>query len=80
MAEGALTRSPAELAVSITGVAGPEPDEYGTPVGIMHFAAARRGFATQHVKRDFGDIGRGANRYAAVREAMHLLERAVARD
>jgi nicotinamide-nucleotide amidase len=75
MAEGALARSPADIAVSITGVAGPEPDEFGTPVGVMHFAAARRGFPTQHVKRDFGDIGRGPARYAAVAEAMRLLER-----
>jgi nicotinamide-nucleotide amidase len=79
MAEGALTRSPADMAVAITGVAGPEPDEFGTPVGVMHFAAARRGRPTQHVQRDFGDIGRGPNRYGAVSEAMRLIERA-ARD
>jgi nicotinamide-nucleotide amidase len=80
MAEGALARSPADMSVAITGVAGPEPDEFGTPVGFMHFAAARRGRSTQHIKRDFGDIGRGPNRYAAVREAMCLIERAAARD
>ena len=80
MAEGALARSPADMSVAITGTAGPEPDEFGTPVGIMHFAAARRGSPTQHIKRDFGDIGRGPNRYAAVREAMRLIERAATRD
>jgi len=34
MAEGALVRSPATVAVSITGVAGPDPDEDGNPVGL----------------------------------------------
>jgi nicotinamide-nucleotide amidase len=75
MAEGALARSPAEIAIAVTGVAGPEPDEFGTPVGVMHFAAARRGFATLHVKRELGDIGHGPCRYGAVAEAMRLLER-----
>jgi nicotinamide-nucleotide amidase len=76
MAEGALARSPADIAIAITGVAGPEPDEYGTPVGVVHFAAARRGFATLHQKREFGAIGRGPCRYAAVTEALRLIERA----
>jgi nicotinamide-nucleotide amidase len=74
MAEGARARSPTEMSVAITGVAGPEPDEFGTPVGIMHFAAARNGFATLHVKHEFGDIGRGPCRYGAVAEAMRLVE------
>jgi nicotinamide-nucleotide amidase len=76
MAEGALARSPADIAIAITGVAGPEPDEQGTPVGRMHFAAARTGIATMHVRREFGDLGRGPGRYAAVAEAMRLIERA----
>jgi nicotinamide-nucleotide amidase len=42
MAEGALERSPADLAVAITGVAGPEPDEDGNPVGRVCIAVARR--------------------------------------
>jgi PncC family amidohydrolase len=43
MAEGALRRSPADLAVAVTGVAGPEPDEDGNPVGRACIAVARRG-------------------------------------
>jgi nicotinamide-nucleotide amidase len=35
MARGALKRSPAEAAVAVTGVAGPEPDEDGNPVGLL---------------------------------------------
>jgi nicotinamide-nucleotide amidase len=73
MAEGALARSPADIAVSITGAAGPAPEKDGTPVGRMYLAAARRGRATMHVAHDFGDIGRGANRYKAVEAALDLL-------
>jgi nicotinamide-nucleotide amidase len=77
MAEGALARSPADVAVSVTGAAGPTPERDGTPVGHMHFAVARRGRATIHVAHDFGDIGRGANRYKAVEAAFRLLEKAM---
>lgn len=80
MAEGALAHSPADASVAITGVAGPSTDEDGTPVGTVHFAAARRGHATLHVMRKFGDIGRGPCRYAAVKEALLLLERAIKQD
>jgi nicotinamide-nucleotide amidase len=43
MAEGALQRSPANVAVSVTGVAGPQPDEDGNPVGLIYCAVACRG-------------------------------------
>jgi nicotinamide-nucleotide amidase len=78
MAEGALARSPADIAVAITGVAGPATDDDGTPVGTMHFAVARRGGATVHRLRHFGDVGRGACRYGAVREALALLRAVIA--
>jgi len=74
MAEGALARSIADLSVSITGVAGPEPDEDGNPVGLVHIAAARRGGATLHHKHQFGDIGRGKVLYQTVMAALDLLE------
>jgi nicotinamide-nucleotide amidase len=76
LAAGALSHSIADISVSITGVAGPAPDEDGNPVGLAYFAAARRGFTTIHVRRDFGNIGRGAVRYQAVMEALALIERA----
>src|SRR5206468_3315330 len=58
MAVGALTHSPADLAVAITGIAGPGGATPGKPVGLVHFAAAsRRGRLTHH-ERQFGDIGR----------------------
>jgi nicotinamide mononucleotide (NMN) deamidase PncC len=44
--------------VSVTGVAGPEPDEKGNPVGRVYFACTRKGGKCVGVKREFGDIGR----------------------
>jgi nicotinamide-nucleotide amidase len=43
MAEGARYRSPADIAVAITGVAGPEPDEDGNPIGLMCVAPGLKG-------------------------------------
>lgn len=74
MAEGALARSIADLSVSVTGVAGPEPDEDGNPVGLVHIAAARRGGPTLHQEHHFGDIGRGILLYRTVLAALDLLE------
>jgi nicotinamide-nucleotide amidase len=75
MAEGALGRSIADVSVSITGVAGPESDEDGNPVGLVHIAAARRAGATLHQEHRFGDIGRGEVLYQTVMAALDLLER-----
>jgi nicotinamide-nucleotide amidase len=80
LADGALAHSIADISISITGVAGPAPDEDGNPVGLVHFAAARRGFATLYLRREFGDIGRGAVRYEAVMQALDLIERAAKLD
>jgi len=77
LAEGALASSQADVAVGITGVAGPARDDDGNPVGLVHFAAARRGFPTVHEEARFGDIGRGAVRYRSVMHALALLERVV---
>jgi nicotinamide-nucleotide amidase len=77
MAEGALQRSPADIAVSVTGVARPEPDDDGNPVGLVHLAVARRGSPMLHEVRNFGEVGRAEVRYRAVMAALALLERAV---
>jgi nicotinamide-nucleotide amidase len=50
MATGALERSGATVAVSITGVAGPSEDEDGNPVGLVYCAVARQGGAVKHLK------------------------------
>jgi nicotinamide-nucleotide amidase len=73
MANGALARSPADLAVAITGIAGPGGAMPGKPVGLVHFAAAARGGRLSHVARQFGDIGRAPVRQAAVAQALAML-------
>jgi nicotinamide-nucleotide amidase len=70
MAEGALMHSTADLAVAITGVAGPEPDEDGNAVGRVCIAVGLRGFATQDAELNYGDIGRDAIRKSAARDAL----------
>ena len=42
MAVGGVERSPADIAMAVTGVAGPEPDEDGNPVGLVFVSAASR--------------------------------------
>lgn len=73
MAEGALMRSPADLAAAITGVAGPAADEDGNPVGFVCIAVARRGSDIQHFERNYGDIGREAVRDHAMADALAVL-------
>ena len=80
MAEGALSASRAAVAVAVTGVAGPGGGSAEKPVGLVHFAVARRGGARHHVERRFGDLGRHGIRAASVVEALRLLEEAAAPD
>jgi nicotinamide-nucleotide amidase len=76
MAEGALQTAAADVAVAVTGIAGPGGGMPGKPVGLVFIGLASRKAPT-HVKRyEFGDIGREGVRLATVREALKLLERA----
>ncbi len=77
MAAGALESSRADVAVSVTGVAGPGGGSADKPVGLVHFACARRDGPVVHVERRFGDLGRAAVRQAAIAQALELLENAV---
>jgi nicotinamide-nucleotide amidase len=76
MAEGALRASHAEVAVSVTGIAGPDGGTATKPVGLVHFACARRGKPTIVREERFGDIGREAVRLASVKVGLDLLEAA----
>ncbi len=64
MAEGALHRSHADMAVSITGVAGPGGGTVEKPVGLVHFGLARKGRATQTSHRIFGGDRAAIRRFA----------------
>ena len=76
MAQGALARSSADLAVSVTGIAGPGGSEF-KPEGRVCFGLARRS-GVQCETIEFGVIGRGNVRAATVTHALQLLERALA--
>ncbi len=76
MAEGALLASRADVAVSVTGVAGPDGGTAAKPVGLVHFACTRRGAPTVAREERFGDIGREGVRFASVKVGLDLLEAA----
>jgi nicotinamide-nucleotide amidase len=73
MARGALGESAADLAVAVTGVAGPGGGTADKPVGLVHFAAARRDGPVMLRERRFGDIGRAEIRRLSVVEALAML-------
>jgi nicotinamide-nucleotide amidase len=77
MAEGALSHSRADVAVAITGIAGPGGATTTKPVGLVHFGLARRGTPTVHLERRYGDLGRENVRRRAVEDALGLLEQAL---
>ena len=76
MSEGALARSRADLAVSITGIAGPGGSEF-KPEGRVCFGVARKGRETRVETVEFGARGRAGVREAALRHALELLARAM---
>jgi nicotinamide-nucleotide amidase len=73
MAIGALERAGVDLAVAITGIAGPGGATPGKPVGLVHFAAAARDGRIIHREQRFGAIGRTAVRQRSVVEALRML-------
>jgi len=75
MAEGALARSRGDVAMAITGFAGPAgPDD---EPGLVHFACARTGRPTNHREEHFGNIGRGPVRLRCLSVAIGMLRAAV---
>ena len=73
MAQGALARSKAGIAVAVTGVAGPGGGTPDKPVGLVWFGVARAGFPVHAEQRQFGDIGRDRVRRETVRTALDLV-------
>ena len=72
MAEGALAQSAADVALGVTGFAGPAGD--GCEEGLVHIALAARGGPTVHRAEHFGSAGRGPVRIMALRAMLDMLE------
>lgn len=80
MAAGALSRAPVDLAVSVTGIAGPGGEVAGKPVGLVHFGAASRSGQRLDETRKYGDIGRSQVRHASVAQALTMLHAMAERE
>jgi nicotinamide-nucleotide amidase len=77
MAAGALKHSKADVAVAVTGIAGPGGGSDAKPVGLVYLAVARRGSDPAIERHQFhGD--RAAIRQATVERALEMLAEAVA--
>lgn len=79
MAEGALAHSQADVAVAVTGIAGPGGGTPDKPVGLVHIACARRDAATVHQRCSFGDQGRRVIRELTVRTALEMIDAQIGR-
>lgn len=73
MAHGALMRSDAQVAVAVTGIAGPGGGSGEKPVGLVHLAAKTRSGEIDHREMRYGDIGRDKVRLATVKTALDML-------
>ena len=78
MAEGALNRCDADIALSVTGFAGPAGDD--KEEGLVYTACARRGREPIVEERHFGAIGRGPVRIEALKVLLDLMEQAIEAD
>lgn len=75
MAEGALSRCHADIALSVTGFAGPSTGQHEE--GLVFMACARRGGATRVEERHFGPVGRGPVRIEALQHLVEMLSQAI---
>jgi nicotinamide-nucleotide amidase len=78
MAEGALLQSNADIALGITGFAGPGVP--GQEEGLVHIALARRGRPTLHREKHFGAAGRGAIRVNSLKTMLDMLEQSLEQE
>ncbi|MGZ9410477.1 MAG: CinA family protein [Methylocystis sp.] len=77
MALGVIEHSLADVAVAVTGVAGPGGGSAEKPVGLVHFACARRDGGVDHIKRRYGPLSRDKIRAASVMQALDMMIEAV---
>jgi nicotinamide-nucleotide amidase len=73
MAKGALDQSNADIAVAITGIAGPAGGSPEKPVGLVHFSVAKQGEAPIHNVQKFGNLSRAEIRTKATAHALGLV-------
>lgn len=73
MAKGAIANSTADLAIAITGIAGPGGGTEEKPVGLVYFCAARRHGTLYPLVRRYGEIGRSDVRLRAASQALATL-------
>jgi nicotinamide-nucleotide amidase len=74
MVEGVLAHAPVDIAVAVTGIAGPGGGSPEKPVGLVHFAAAARAGGRRAREERYGDIGRAEVRRRSVEAALAMLE------
>jgi len=80
MAKGALAHAQVDLAVSITGIAGPTGAVPGKPIGLVYFCAASRSGRVIAHDRKYGDIGRTQVRRASLLQALAMLHELAASE
>ncbi|HEY0224773.1 MAG TPA: CinA family protein [Pseudolabrys sp.] len=73
MARGVMGHSRVHLAVSVTGIAGPDGGSAEKPVGLVHFAVASRSGKLVHAEKRYGNIGRSPVRKESVLQAFKML-------
>jgi nicotinamide-nucleotide amidase len=74
MVAGALTHSRAGIALAVTGVLGPSPDEDGNPVGLVYISGGWRGRSKRTQKHEYGHQPHDALRHQAIYDALTLLD------
>jgi nicotinamide-nucleotide amidase len=77
LAAGALERSPATMAIAVSGVLGPEPDEDGNPVGLVYFCVLAKDQPPTVVKEEFGEKPHHRLLELALHYALDLIEASV---
>ena len=75
MAQGALARANTDIAVAVTGVAGPGGGSADKPVGLVHLAISSSKFPLMHAKCQFGEIGRSDIRMLTLQQALQLTQK-----
>jgi len=77
MAQGALSHSGCDVAIAVTGIAGPDGGSADKPVGTVHIAVAQSSGDTWHEKCNFGDVSRNIIRQKTVLRSLALTKEMV---